>query len=50
MMAFVFGMHMTFLLMSILVEREAYKYYLYRMCCPEEHEELKGQRVGYRSE
>lgn len=50
MMAFVFGMHLFFLLVSILIEREAYKYFLYKKCCPEDHSELEGQRIGYRSE
>jgi len=50
MVAFVFGMHMTFLLISIIIERDAYKYFLIKRFCSEEQEELKRQKVGYRSE
>jgi hypothetical protein len=49
-LAFVFGMHLFFLLVSVVVEKEVYKYFLFRKCCEEEHPELGTQKVGYRSE
>lgn len=49
-LAFVFGMHLFFLLVSMVMEREVYKHFWLRKCCPEEHPELAKERVGYRSE
>ena len=50
MLAFLFGMHLFFLLVSICLEKEVYKHFLLKKCCPEDHTELTDQRVGYRSD
>ena len=48
-MAFVFGMHLFFLLFSLCVERSAYKYFIDKKCCKDSHPEHQWQRIGYRS-
>ena len=32
-LAFVFGMHFFFLLLSICVERQVYKHFIFKKCC-----------------
>ena len=48
-MAFVFGMHLVFMVVSLVIERRVYKYFANKKCCKGEYEEQKWQRVGYRS-
>lgn len=40
-LAFVFGMHFTFILISLYMEKDVYKHFLFKKCCEEEHPELK---------
>lgn len=49
MLAFVFGMHFFFLVLSIFVEKEVYKHFLVKKCCEDDHEEVKQEKIGYRS-
>ena len=48
-MAFVFGMHLAFMLISLLVERRVYKYFANKKWCRKEYEEQRWMKVGYRS-
>jgi len=47
-LAFVFGMHLFFLGLSLCIERSTYRYFIGRKFC-EESPELGGQKIGYRS-
>lgn len=49
-MACVFAMHFIFMVISILMEREVYKHFLFKKCCEEDHPETKQERVGYRAD
>jgi hypothetical protein len=50
MLVFVFGMHLGFVILSICMEKDAYRHFLRKRCCREEHLELEQERIGYRSE
>ena len=49
-LAFVFGLHLFFLGLSICIERRVYKYFINKKCCSDQFPELEGQKIGYRSE
>ena len=48
-LAFIFGMHLLFLLLSLTLEWRVYWHFMAKRCCEEEREELKVEKVGYRS-
>lgn len=48
-LAFIFGMHLFFLLISICVEKDVYCHFLRKKFCPKDHPELEHSKIGYRS-
>lgn len=49
-LAFIFGAHLFFLLTHLLLERTVYLHFLRRKFCPDDHPQLKTERIGYRSD
>jgi len=48
-LAFIFGLHLFFLLLSLCIEKSVYLRFMQSKCCPKDHPELSLTRVGYRS-